>query len=71
MVPQDRCVFSQNTFANYRFVMTASCLSESMYIDLIDDGFTISKGRVAIMTVVLDLIITWFAYLALTALRPF
>ena len=35
-----------------------------------EQGLRLSKGQVAIVVVILDLIITWFAYIALLALKP-
>ena len=70
MLPANQCIFAQSNYQSLHFVMTSTCRSNSVILGSVEQGIRLSKGQVAIVVVILDLIITWFAYIALLALKP-
>ena len=70
MLPANQCTFAQSVASAYRYVLTASCVSDVITIGSADSGFKVEKGRAAMIVVLFDLIGTFILYLGLLAVNP-
>ena len=73
-IPEDLCVSQyqrSNSGAGTRFVMTASCISDEVRMDLHPSIASISKENVSILIVVFDIFASFSLWFGLLYIRPF
>ena len=68
-VPAEQCSAARAKPSSWRYLMTASCVTDTVAIWGAE--YVMSKGTVATIVVLFDLLISYFLWFALIAGKPF